>query len=93
MDIDINAEVRKVAERIQTMRQNRNMSQMDLSLEAGISQSFLAMIESSRKVPTITTVFKIAKALNIRPSSLLEDADADREQKKQEIIDLIQKEL
>lgn len=93
MDIDINAEVRKVAERIQTMRQNRNMSQMDLSLEAGISQSFLAMIKSSRKVPTITTVFKIAKALNIRPSSLLEDADADREQKKQEIIDLIQKEL
>lgn len=93
MDIDINAEVRKLAERIQTMRQNRNMSQMDLSLEAGISQSFLAMIESSRKVPTITTVFKIAKALNIRPSSLLEDADADREQKKQEIIDLIQKEL
>lgn len=93
MDIDINAEVRKVAERIQTMRQRRNMSQMDLSLEAGISQSFLAMIESSRKVPTITTVFKIAKALNVRPSSLLEDADIDREQKKQEIIDLIQKEL
>lgn len=93
MDIDINTEVKKVAKRIQIIRQQHNMSQMDLALESGVSQSFLAMIESNRKVPTITTIFKIAKALNIHPATLLEDENPDREHKKQEIIDLIQKEL
>ena len=53
MDIEIITEVNKVSERIQKLRQERRMSQMDLALEAGISQGFLAMIETGRKVPTI----------------------------------------
>lgn len=93
MDIEIIAEVNKVSERIQRIRQERRMSQMDLAEEAGISQGFLAMIETGRKVPTITTIFKLAKALNVRPSALLEDGDRDREQQKEEIINLIQKNL
>ncbi len=93
MDIDINTEVQKVAERIQNLRQKKHMSQMDLALEAGISQGFLAMVESNRKVPTITTIFKIAQALDIHPSTLLEDIDENRENKKQQIIKMIEKEL
>ena len=93
MDIDINTEIQKVAERIQFLRQKHHMSQMDLALEAGISQGFLAMIESNRKVPTIATIFKISKALNIHPSILLEDSDENREKKKQQIIKMIEKEL
>ena len=93
MDIDINTEVQKVAERIQQLRQKHHMSQMDLALEAGISQGFLAMVESNRKIPTITTIFKIAQALDIHPSILLEDVDIDREERKQKIIKMIEKEL
>lgn len=93
MDIDINTEVQKVAERIQNLRQKHHMSQMDLALEAGISQGFLAMVESNRKIPTITTIFKIAQALNIHPATLLEDVDENRENKKQQIIKMIEKEL
>ena len=93
MDIDINTEVKKVAQRIQSVRQRKNMSQMDLALESGVSQSFLAMIESNRKVPTITTIFKIAHALNVHPTTLLEEVDTDREIKKQKIIAMIEKEL
>lgn len=51
------------------------------------------MVESNRKVPTITTIFKIAQALNIHPSTLLEDADINREEAKQKIIRMIEKEL
>lgn len=93
MDIDINTEVQKVAERIQNLRQKHHMSQMDLALEAGISQGFLAMVESNRKIPTITTIFKIAQALDIHPAILLEDIDENREEKKQQIIKMIEKEL
>jgi|GEM_PF-3660195 len=93
MDIEIIAEVNKVSERIQKLRTERRMSQMDLAVEAGISQGFLAMIETKRKIPTIMTVFKLAKALNVRASALMEDEDTLREQKKREIISLIQKNL
>ena len=93
MDIEIIAEVNKVSERIQKLMTERRMSQMDLAVEAGISQGFLAMIETNRKIPTIMTIFKLAKALNVRASALMEDADTSREQKKREIINLIQKNL
>lgn len=93
MDIEIIAKVDKVSERIQKLRHERRMSQMDLAIEAGISQGFLAMIETRRKVPTIMTIFKLAKALNVRAAVLMDDANTDREQIKKEIIDLIPKRL
>lgn len=93
MDIEIIAKVDKVFERIQKLRHERRMSQMDLAIEAGISQGFLAMIETRRKVPTIMTIFKLAKALNVRAAVLMDDANTDREQIKKEIIDLIPKRL
>ena len=44
----------KVATRIQEERLARKLSQMELALEAGISQGYLAMVESHQKIPTIT---------------------------------------
>lgn len=82
-----------VIERIQKERNSRHMSQMDLALEAGISQGYLAMIESKKKIPTITTIFKIAEALKISPARLFEDSEIDKEQIKAEIISMIQNKL
>ena len=97
MDISLNDEITQqeleVASRIQQERILRRMSQMDLALEAGISQGYLAMIESHQKIPTITTIFKIAKALNIAPASLFQMPDVDKQQIKAQIIDLIQSKL
>ena len=93
MDIDINTEVQKIAKRIQQLRQKHHKPQMDLALEKGFSQGFSSKVESNRKVPTITTIFKIAQALDIQPSILLEDFDINREETKQKIIRMIEKEL
>lgn len=83
----------KVATRIQEERLARKLSQMELALEAGISQGYLAMVESHQKIPTITTIFKLAKALNINPSDLFEKQVIDREEMKNQIINLIQSKL
>lgn len=93
MVIDINTECEKVAGRIQHYRVEKNMSQMTLALEAEISQGFLAMIESNKKIPTIATIFKIANALNIHPSALLQEEQEEREIIKKKIIQMIEKEL
>ncbi len=83
----------KVATRIQEERLARKLSQMELALEAGISQGYLAMVESHQKIPTITTIFKIAKALNINPSDLFEKQNINRQEVKNQIINLIQSKL
>lgn len=92
-DDDITSLELKVASSIQSERLARKMSQLELALEAGISQGYLAMVESHQKIPTITTVFKIAKALNINPASLLSDADIDRHEIKKQVIELIRQKL
>lgn len=83
----------KVATRIQEERLARKLSQMELALEAEISQGYLAMVESHQKIPTITTIFKLAKALNINPSDLFEKQVIDRQEMKNQIINLIQSKL
>lgn len=46
-------------------RQQRGLSQSDLATSAGISISYLSMLENSKRDPTISTVQKIADALNV----------------------------
>lgn len=90
---EIESQELKVANRIQEERLARKLSQLDLALEAGISQGYLAMVESHQKIPTITTIFKIARALNISPIELFEKQDIDRQEIKNQVISLIQSKL
>lgn len=90
---EIEAQELKVATRIQEERLARKLSLLDLALEAGISQGYLAMVESHQKIPTITTIFKISHALNISPTELFEKQDIDRQAIKNQVISLIQSKL
>jgi len=47
------------------------MKQSELAKRAGISISYLCEIEKSRTVPSIKTLLKIAKALEVECSELL----------------------
>jgi DNA-binding XRE family transcriptional regulator len=62
----VNIEVRKVLENIRKMRIEKGMTIVDLATEAEISNSYLYYIETKRKVPTLTVVNKLAKALNVK---------------------------
>jgi transcriptional regulator with XRE-family HTH domain len=50
---------------IQTCRQRRRLSQEALAKLAGCSVSYLSMLENSKRDPTISTVERIAAALNV----------------------------
>jgi transcriptional regulator with XRE-family HTH domain len=52
-------------ERIIYLRERRKMTQAQLAKAAGISQSTIAQIESAGKDPSITTLKKLAVALNV----------------------------
>lgn len=54
-----------VGERIRILRQAKGLSQEQLALRAELNTSFLGQVERGEKNPTIITLEKIVKALNI----------------------------
>lgn len=54
-----------VGERIRYFRHLRGLSQEQLALRAGINTAFLGHLERGLKSPTITTLEKLVKALEI----------------------------
>ncbi len=55
----------QVGEQIKRIRNQKGFSREALALESEISPSFLGHIERGLKSPTVTTLEKISKALNV----------------------------
>lgn len=53
------------AQQIRHFRQSKNMSQEDLALKANLNPAYLGQLERGLKCPTIDTIYKIAKALDL----------------------------
>ncbi|OQW85816.1 MAG: hypothetical protein BWK72_20300 [Rhodoferax ferrireducens] len=51
------------------------LSQEQLGLESGVQRNFISLIETGQNQPTITTIFKLAKALGMKPSNLVAAAE------------------
>lgn len=60
-----------VASRIKSFRHVRSMSQEELALSANINPAYYGQVERGLKCPTIDTLYKIAKALDIPPAEFL----------------------
>ena len=56
---------------IKELRIKKGMTQELLSGFAGIARSHLSMIESGTKHPNLETIWKIAVALDMKPSELV----------------------
>jgi len=73
----LNAEL--VGQVIQRKREQKKLSQDVVSGLAGIGRTHLSAIERGERKPTLETFFKIAEALNIRPSILMAEIEAELE--------------
>lgn len=51
------------------------LSQEQLGLESGVQRNFISLIETGQNQPTITTIFKLAAALDMKPSKLVQEAE------------------
>lgn len=60
-----------VGETIRRLRMEKNMSQELLSGLAGIARTHLSMIETGRKQANFETIWRLALALELRPSELV----------------------
>ncbi|NLL28160.1 MAG: helix-turn-helix transcriptional regulator [Bacteroidales bacterium] len=57
---------------LKKIRRENNITQTQLAFEAGISLSQIARIETAKINPTLSTVFAIARALDVPIKSLFD---------------------
>jgi len=56
---------------LRRVRKEANLSQEALALEADLQRNYISLIELGINQPTITTIFKLARALKIQPNELI----------------------
>lgn len=56
---------KELGKRIVLARKAKNMSQERLAVESGIDRSHMGFIEQGRRKPTLSTLIKIARSINV----------------------------
>ena len=83
-------QLRFVIGKIREIRVQKDISQLELSTISNLSQSFLASIEKGKKQPSVLTLLRIAKALEVSPKNFFPDTQIkSKADRKEQIIDLI----
>jgi transcriptional regulator with XRE-family HTH domain len=67
----IDPRLAELAERIRAIRESRGMTQRDVAAGSGCTQPAVSLLESGRTAPRITTLWKIADALDLDLDELL----------------------
>lgn len=73
-----------VGQIVRKLRKEKKISQDVLSGFAGIARTHLTMIESGSKQPNFETIWKIAVALDLRPSELVSLIETEIERRNKE---------
>jgi transcriptional regulator with XRE-family HTH domain len=62
---------------IQQLRQQLKLSQEELGFRSGYHRTYISQIERGIKSPSLKTIFCLAKALEIKPSDLINRVQCD----------------
>jgi transcriptional regulator with XRE-family HTH domain len=62
---------------LRTLREGKNLSQEKLAEYCDLDRTYISMLERGLRQPTISTIFKIADALDISPSELVRQVELE----------------
>ena len=71
MDEAINKRATTISQRVRELRKQRGLLQSELAERAGLAMQTISNIEVGRKVPEMTTLLKLATALDVSLTDLL----------------------
>jgi transcriptional regulator with XRE-family HTH domain len=60
---------------LKSKRQSINLSQEQLGLKSRLSRSYISDLEMGKKDPSLFTIFKLASALQLKPSVLIDEVE------------------
>jgi transcriptional regulator with XRE-family HTH domain len=66
----------QVAAAVRDLRLVRNLSQRQLAARMGVPRTYISKIENGKAMPTLSSLDRLAKALEVDMSALLRDATA-----------------
>ena len=66
-------DLQKFGKRLKALRLDHSLTQLEFAEILDMSPNFIGMIERGERNTTVENVFKIARALNVKPSNLFEE--------------------
>ena len=70
-----NQKLKELGRKIVVLRAEKNMTQTELYKLAGLSYTTISFIENGKKVPRVSTLYRIAKVLDVNPYELTKYLD------------------
>lgn len=64
-------------------RESRGWSQEDFAEISGVERSYITRMEQGNNTPTLATIFKLSKALKIKPKRLVREVEDELERMKE----------
>lgn len=58
-------------ENLQKARKERNISQEELAVLAGVGRTYISLVEQGKRNPSLRFLYRVSKALKIKSSNLL----------------------
>lgn len=62
---------------LKRLRQIQGLSQEELGFRSGYHRTYISLLERGLKSPSLNTIFKMAKTLEINPSDLISKVEQD----------------
>ena len=75
-----------IGSRIQEIRNKKGITQDRLSEKAGISPKYLSSIERGKENPTLDTILKLARSLDVKPDEFFTHLEIEDPAKRKSMI-------
>ena len=62
---------------LRRLRLAAGLTQEELGFKAGLQRKYISLLELGTQQPTLTSIFKLSSALNIKPGRMLDLMDGD----------------
>ena len=76
LDRDTESYERALAAELRRLRLEAGLSQIRLAADAGLTQPMVASVEKELKTPTVSSLYRLARALGTTPGAILSATDA-----------------
>lgn len=75
-DEEMQRAITRIGLNIKLARVERSLNQESVALETGMARSHVSQIERGIVAPSIYTIMRLAKALNVEPAQFFRDVNA-----------------
>lgn len=63
--------IRAFAEVLRQVRAEKGLTQEELAFEAGVDRTFVGLLETAKRQPSLSVIFALARALKMGPDDLV----------------------